>query len=311
MQEEQVKHNTAQIELLDLSITWSHNIAFYIFNRKKYITPQPYILMIHNKLADLMSVLKYAHAAAGTCYPRTAFDQTLQFIEEIVGLALEYKENFFTLIKSLEAFVTGEILIQIDSWDNYTFLRSVSQDLSDKVGFEYRGSALQQLIKRCEIPLRYEIGCLSKILGHPFVRMEEGSRVLHQKTTEQLPINSLKVVDCICHVKENYIRNHIAKYKAWPPCKITNEHAPRILVEALAQGLDPNSHVLTQKYTPITLSDYCFINLRLNRKFTKLENFFPYLKDKTISLLRSQIFNDDLDSLRTDFKNIGLIPIYY
>lgn len=300
MQAEQVKHNYYHMDGIDLKMTWSHTITIYEFNKRAYLTPQPYVLMIHNKLADLMSVLTYAHSASGVCHPIGSFELTLEIVCEMVELATEFKSEYFTLIKTLEAFVTGEILIQIDDWDNSSFLRSVARDLEVKTGYQYRGSSLQKLLKRCDIPLRYEIGCLSKILGHPFVNMEEGSRALHQKTTEPLSINSLKVVECICYVKENYIRNHIAKFKSWPPCVLNSQHAPRILVEAIARNLDPNSHVLTQKYTPILLADYCFVDLRPNRKFSKLENFLPYLKDKTISLLRSQIFNDHLDNLRDD-----------
>jgi len=140
MQAEQVKHNTTYLEALRLKITWSHSIAIFELDGKLYSTPQPYVLMIHNKLADLMSVLTYSHSAAGVCFSPRAFQQTLDMVGEMVSLAVEYKDQFFTLIKSLEAFVTGEILIQIDDWDNSTFLRSVSKELEAKVGFKYIGS---------------------------------------------------------------------------------------------------------------------------------------------------------------------------
>jgi len=118
MQEEQVKHNHARIPQLGLRLTWSHNIAVYEMEGNIFLTPQPYLLMIHNKLADLMSVLTYSHASSGVCYQKDAFNLTLEMITELVSLALEYKDNFFTIMKTLEAFVTGEILIQIDRWDN-------------------------------------------------------------------------------------------------------------------------------------------------------------------------------------------------
>lgn len=65
MQEEQVKHNSITLPAIGLKITWSHNLAIYEFEGKTYLTPQPYILMIHNKLADLMSILTYSHASSG------------------------------------------------------------------------------------------------------------------------------------------------------------------------------------------------------------------------------------------------------
>lgn len=92
---EQCKPKFAKINNLDLKMYWSHCIAMFCYQGKVYITPQPYILMFHNKIADLMSVLFYAHSANTGMYGRASFELTMDLLRELVTLCMSFWKGIF------------------------------------------------------------------------------------------------------------------------------------------------------------------------------------------------------------------------
>lgn len=126
--------------------------------------------------------------------------------------------------------------------------------------------------------------------------MESVSYDLNRKVTEEYLVDMVKIEKVICYVKENYIRNHIARYGTWPPCNI-EETAPRALIRAHELGIDPNTPRHVCNYGPVSIDAYSAVDLQSNMLFIMLENAIPYLKNKTISLMRNRVFAEYINKL--------------
>ena len=66
----------------------------------------------------------------------------------------------------------------MDGPQNNTFLLGILDDLLEEYNITLESTQFLDLLKSVSIPLRHELGCLSKILGHPFVDLEKGTRKL-------------------------------------------------------------------------------------------------------------------------------------
>jgi len=297
-----LKINHASIKEIDLTLVWSEKMVYMEYKGKAYIFPRSYILLIYNKIHDLVSVLVYALGSSGNALPKTTMNVTLSFILELIQLHLQYKEKFFTIAKTLESICIAETLCEVELWKNKQFLISIQVDLETSIGFDYLNSDICRILKMVPVHLRHELCCLSKILGHPFVDMEEGTKDLFNKVQESLDIDLLKVNECTNYVKENYIRNYIYRHGKWPPCIINSSEAPKTLAVALAMNKDPNAIDITRKYGKIEIHHYNYIDLLPSMRFSKLENYIPYLKDKTVTLCRNKLFKRIWPSSQEDMK---------
>lgn len=112
--------------------------------------------------------------------------------------------------------------------------------------------------------------------------MEEGTKALHKKVTEEIIINPLAMVRCSCYA--NFVRNYITKHGQWPPV-IIDECCPNALRTAHAQNVDPNNLQIIRDCGQYNIDDFIIITLQPMKTFNYLENYIPYLKDKTISLI--------------------------
>ncbi|DAZ90592.1 RNA-dependent RNA polymerase [Trichopria drosophilae mononega-like virus] len=285
------RRNHCYIESVGLEIIWSNRLTYMQYRGRNYLLPIDYLRLLHTKPNDLVSVLLYVEMAEDINLDREAFSTTIQFVTELCRLAYQHKNNMYMIVKCLEGLVIGETLLETDSWSNTEFLYQLQKDLMEGVGFEYNGSEIQRILRQVSIPFRHELGCLSKIVGHPLVDMKKGAETLREKTTEQINVTAMSVVTTICYIKENFIRNYIVKHKSWPPVTI-HEAAPEIFSHAQAQGKDPNAAELVRRFSKVDILDYIYIELEKVMELDKLENFIPYIKDKTVSLLKTRVVQD-------------------
>lgn len=70
----------------------------------------------------------------------------------------------------------GELVVELENWINSQFLSAIISDLSAETGFDYNTSDLKYWLGRADIGFRHEVMCLPKVIGHPLVSMEKGSR---------------------------------------------------------------------------------------------------------------------------------------
>ncbi|DBA09009.1 TPA_asm: RNA-dependent RNA polymerase [Chalcocoris rutilans mononega-like virus 2] len=144
------------------------------------------------------------------------------------------------------------------------------------------------ILRQVSVPLRHELMCLSKIFGHPFVDMEKGSNKLFNKTTMKVDVDPELVRNCTRYAKRSYIKHHLLKHKTWPPCHFV--HKSVVLTEPWKANKDPDSSEFTSIRGSTPIEEYDAVELEKNMEFNYIDNILPYLKDKTISLMKSTVF---------------------
>lgn len=302
--EEMLKVNHAYYKPLGLQVVWSFTKCLIMIGSRHFLLPRPAILMVHNKICDLISVLVMAIYGENTCFPEDAYEYTLGYVKELCSLLLRYKTKAFDIFKCIEGLGIAETLVQVEEWKNTEFLNTLVDELYTSTRFDYPSSRLSSLLSSTTIPFRHELMCLSKIVGHPFVDMEAGTEALHKLTTEELEINMQYVLKSLNYMKQNYIRNYIQQNGRWPPCQLNSPNAPKALVQSFLLGKDPHSQYILNNHGNVSVEDYVFIDILPNMQYHKLENAIPYLKDKTISVLRSKVWDMYIKNQDCDVKKV-------
>lgn len=90
------------------------------------------------------------------------------------------------------------------------------------------------------------------------------------------------------------------KYRKWPPCKMLGLEAPKTLRMAQIYNKDPDSIWIKSKFGDTPIIHYEHIELEKSLEFNNLENIIPYLKDRTISLMRSDILSKYFENVRLE-----------
>lgn len=81
--------------------------------------------------------------------------------------------------------------------------------------------------------------------------------------------------------------------------------------------MDPELPFIVEKYGRLNISDYIFVDLRKNMRVEKLDPIIPYLKDKTITMIRSKAVSmylsnrsDTDEKIRTSWSETRLLLAY-
>ncbi|AYP67566.1 RNA-dependent RNA polymerase [Genoa virus] len=297
---------------LDMKVCWSRNSLLLEIHDTSYVFPKPYAIMIHNKICDIISVLLYACATPPEVYGEDILAITVKFIECWSNMANKYQQKFFNISKLLEAICIGETLKEVEGTGNADFLDTVAAGMLEGAQFVYEGSHLQQIIRNSPIPIRHELSCLSKIMGHPFCDVVAGARALQERVNEQKLIDVDCVSKCVLYAKEDFIRKFLQKEKKWPLVSL-DPRCPKSLVQACMRNVDPRNTLHQQKWGKIELRDFHHVTILKNMSFDWVENFLPYIKDRTISLPKSDVlikFIKRDPDFKSDWKKTRLL-LYY
>lgn len=136
--------------------------------------------------------------------------------------------------------------------------------------------------------LKSEISCMAKIVGHPYVDMDKGTRELHQQTTEVVELNYKSIHISSLYAKKSFIQTYIQKHGNWPLVTVTNPPLPAAMGYAMMSNKDPDSNLVKAKHGLVGIYDYSKIELMPCMEFTKIESVIPYLKDKTTAMCVEQ-----------------------
>lgn len=281
------KHTKSTVPTLKMDMSWSRNL-FVITPRgsKKYLLPASYLLMIHNKLCDLISVLTLVQYQNSVCYDDNAYNSVVELVKEMGTLSIRYSNDFANVAGALEGIIVAEILLDTEEWMNEDLLINIEHDLS-VMGYNYRTSHLRAIVKSTDIPLRYDLGCLSKIVGHPFVSMEEGAKKLHKRTTCQKNLSYAAIIWVTNKAKETFVKNYLYRNKRWPPVILEYHNPGKDALEyAMLRNLAPDHPDVVERCGRVCNDDWSRLTLNKVEEFRQLENIIPFLKDKSISVLR-------------------------
>lgn len=282
-----VFQNQYQWRKLGIGFYWARNTCIITIDDDIYVLPRSYMLLIHNKISDLISVLVLSCTYPDSVYGRNCHSQVVDFIRAFKQVASEYGDSFFDISKVLEGLVIGETLIKVEGAQNSSFLQSIAESLLEGVGFDYMTSHLRETIVSCSVPLMHEIACLSKMMGHPFCDMEATAQDMEEKTHEYREINVEFVQLAVRQAKQDFVSSYFSKKKEWPPVRLTNPS--RSLLRAREKNVDPTSSSHKMMEGAVRLEDWDAVDILKVEEFNKLENFLPYIKDRTVSLTKSKV----------------------
>lgn len=310
------KLNHFVLSRVNVEFIWSRTLALIVFHDDElcFVAPRDVLLMFINKIYDLMSVLIYVTFSQNITYPANTHQRIIEFIDIMLELSEEYQTDFFTITKSLEGIVNAEILVDVEEWKNTEFLVSINNDLLEDINFNYLTSRLRQFLKSTSPNLKYEIGCLSKIFGHPYVDMIEGSQTMFKQAQKHYVIDMEMVNDSINYIKKNFICNYYNYHKKWPLVNL-NSGVSKALTYACLHNLHPDSTAVPASLRQeSSIKDYFYIELRKVEEYDYIDQVLPYLKDRTISLLRTEVEEKYLGDLKkppyTDWKRTRLLLAY-
>ncbi|UHK03230.1 MAG: RNA-dependent RNA polymerase [Hangzhou chuvirus 3] len=301
---------------LDYMMHWSKEI-YLLINMETddcFVCPLDYNLLLCNKVHDLVSVLMLIYYGSGIIYPHNAYQTYLTFIKTLIKLNKEYKNKYYIIAKSLEALATAEILHQVEDWTNATFLESVQHELMMEIKFNYPKSDLARLLRSVTPNFKYELGCASKLLGHPYVSMRAGADAMYKKANAEYTLDFNVINEVVCRAKLDFVTNWVLTKKKWPLVEFTSK-IPEGLVYACLRNLVPNDKKVPQKLRDsYQLSDWMYVELQKVEEFRRLENTIPYLKDRTISTLREKVdprlLEDDNTSNYIPWQETRLLLAY-
>nr|WPV62263.1 MAG: RNA-dependent RNA polymerase [Wufeng shrew chuvirus 6] len=278
-----------------ITFVWSRQSVIIAYNNKFFLLPRAYVLLIHNKTCDIISVLLYAMYTPLSCYKCPLYQVTQEFILELMELSNRYKNKFFPIVKVLESIIIGETLISLEGKKNAAFLRTITNALEEDTGYDYPGSHLQEIILSVPNPVKQELSCLSKICGHPFCDITQAAEDLKTKTRERRPIVPDAVLQSIRYAKKDFIHHYIVRHKKWP--RVTFEERNLPLARACFGNLDPSLNSTMRRVGNIDILDFDYVTLEPNLTFDYVENFIPYIKDRAISMLKTDVIHKYLDEM--------------
>jgi hypothetical protein len=327
--EKLLKYSSYIVKLPGLIITlrWTSRYCLIGINNWFRVASRPYLLLLHNKLCDHISTRLYIKASQGKTLQHNAYEIWNDFMKAFEIMAVSFKTKFFTVAKCLEAFVASFSIMKVDQFKNHKFFDVVCQDVEAAVHWNFAGSKLHGLFNYAEMPLLHEISCCAKLFGHPYVDMEEGVTTLTDATQAQLPADQELIMETVRCAKKEFISSHITKKQSWPPCRWVGpaEFVPEALKRAHARSLHPDSHATGGI---IRLTDFDYVELEPCMEFNKIDNIIPYLKDRTISLCRTKVFqwylneeimtkihdherlDDDEMSMKPKWEQVRLLLVY-
>lgn len=109
------KINNWKDESLQLNIGWSNRLCLIqMINGNVYIMPRVYLLLFHNKVCDLISVLLCSKVGQLSSMDDNSYTSALSLVKEMCKLNIKYQLKFYTIMKSLESLVTAETLRTVD-----------------------------------------------------------------------------------------------------------------------------------------------------------------------------------------------------
>jgi len=280
-----------------LYIIWSSRLCLMRINNVWVLHPRAAVLMLHNKVSDILSVSLTIRNNQGITLESNAIQLWTEYLYELIDLALTYKRNYYTIVKNLEGFAAAEALLRHESWLNNEYLNALDTELHEDIGFKYSTSRLRTVTLKMSTPMIHEVSCLGKVLGHPLVDMRLGAEKLFDATRGDLEINNEAVASMVRMAKHSFIENYVLQKGTWPPISWHTDHqlVPNRLKYAWQKGISLKAVRIANTYSQIVMQDMDYIKLLAICEYTCVDNIIPFLKDKIISLRRSEVLSKYFD----------------
>ena len=288
---------------------WIFNILLvYIYNE---VLPRIYLLLIHNKLHDLLSASIVSFFLDTNTNTKNFTNVFFQFISHLANVYIIDELAYFDLVKSLEGLAMASAIKKTERWENNNYwnnmIKSLFGTVEKPLNVPKSYYEILSLFENLPIPAMSELSCLGKLLGHPIMELKDAMVRHYMRTGEVTKVEKEMVQNVVRQAKLGFIINHQQRTGFWPHYLIDSEAGKGLKLASLL-GRHPESKLIRQEIENIPLEQYDFVKFLPTKELKAPENLFGYLKDRTISLSRSHVLKN---YLKMQFDSISSEKDYY
>ncbi|DAZ89739.1 TPA_asm: RNA-dependent RNA polymerase [Rhagovelia obesa mononega-like virus] len=299
---------------------YSHSLKFSIqvagqlnllkFDNEKaiYLINDDLLLEMVNKSAELFCALLSSHLIAGVSTIPNFFDVLVHFLrilgDHLMGQRLghigqnnEENENKpFKILKVMEALGVSLIILQEDlqaGWENSSLLNTmwaslIEDGVIDDVLFENHPLGVL-LLDQNSVTIAELIGTV-KLLGHPSIRIDVGIEELYKRTHVPLEIDDNTVMMGMGVLIRDMTKSFLSKFRRYPEVNMMNPHMSLNARNLFTQKASLNSKKGKKLWYSLSTRDWATVQFLQNEEFNPIENQLSLIKDKSLGLLRDQVY---------------------
>ena len=264
---------------------------------QKWFLPRSYLLLLHNKCADIISSLFYLKMNESGGLQSNACQIGETIIQELANLMICFGQDAFSITKTLEGLIAGEIISTEEKWDNQSLLEKIQADLAE-TGYTYKGSGLQMAIQAADTPLRMELGGFMKCLGHPIIDPEGSCLKVYRRANKPLTVNCVAITEVVCHAKRGFIEAYIYKHGQWPPV-VLGDGVHQGIVDAQRANKSTNCAMVVNKYGEVPVGEFMNIEIGKCEDLNRVDFYMSELKDRVISKCEWMVLEDIIGKERS------------
>jgi len=286
------KRNVISFARNGITMYWSRKILCLDIDGTKFLLPSLCFQEVHNKVADLMSVMVFAKSVEGSYIEKGASGIVQEFVENLFVIHNRRTKTFFSFAGAIEALAIGIMIERYDDWEQGWFLDNVLEDVKkeyEEASYEFEEQELRiiEIMQTVSTPLLCELSCLTKVTGHPIGSIAAGIAKLHSRTNAPKDIDLNAVMWTKFSLKEDYLTQYFVHHgSTYPEYELDEGIHPRIEM-ALKNRKSFNDPSVVELGN-LTNADWAKVHIKQCDELDYLDNMLPYLKDKATSVLRSR-----------------------
>ena len=130
---ERKQRNFMICSFLRIECYWNSSLSIFCFNNEIWVMPRIYLLMIHNKLYDLLSASIVSHFLDTNTNINKFIDTFYLFLNHLIDVYINDEMAFFYIAKSLEGLAMANAIKKTEKWDNDTYWNNMVTSLFGSV----------------------------------------------------------------------------------------------------------------------------------------------------------------------------------
>lgn len=284
------KYTSYRIKGTTITFHFTASVIFVDYDGTIYACSHDHLLCYASKVDTHVSYRLLMQWAKRTYLSVRDINAMNNIIELLHVTHIQVDQNFFACAKVLDGLCQAHLLLHpdVDGAKNDLMLRQIKHECSHDPILTVFETEMSEILRSMSASALVEASCFGKISGHPSVDVEAGLAQLHERTTNQRHIDPHLVRLSVIALKKQYVINFIVKHKKWPPLtpRATNNILSLVRVDALPDG--PEASRLN---IHLTDADWNSINFEPTRRLQLITSLLPFIKDRTISLTRDELFS--------------------
>lgn len=293
---------------LGMKVQLFSDIILCLWGSQRYILTVDLFLEMMNKAQELESTLLYSHMQSGTILPEGHIDFIITYMAHLARTVQSFECNVtsreilerantgFAYLKCIEGLGVAYMIYKSDQengWENPQLMNALWASMLEIniTSFDdFQESFLYKLWDRVQIPQIGECLGLIKLCGHPGIEVKKGMEDLYARTHENITVNPEAVKRTICVLKRDLIKNFHIVHGRYPLLDLNQMRNDSQLKRLISRRIGPTEPEALTILQSIALEEWGDIVLLKNAEFDMVENQLSILKDKSVGLTRSKVF---------------------